>query len=269
MKISVIMIDGLFREYFHLLEALNQQTLPKENWEAIWIEFYDSIHPELQERDNLTTVQLGNRREDVYHSSYCFNEGIRRSSGDVLVIMDADLFPTPSFLTQVDEAHRHCKNLALYFYRWDEPESAHDSSMSYSLDHLKRSCRLVNSMNYGGCLTIRKEWLLKVNGYEEDSAFSTLHANGADMYTRLKNKGLHIAWHPTERLFHPWHPQTLAPSKSYEGQLSIIRQRELNLSTLPNEGLDPHITKEVRESPVPSRSRFDIPGRAVRRLFGR
>src|SRR5512144_341811 len=39
-KISVILIDWRARESFHSLHYLNRQTLPREQYELIWLEFY-------------------------------------------------------------------------------------------------------------------------------------------------------------------------------------------------------------------------------------
>ena len=244
------MVDGGFRESFHIIDFLNNQTLPREDYELVWIEYYGDVKDELKSKEGVRIFTLGNLPDVEYHSSCCFNEGIRKSKGDVLVILDADIMIAPTFLETICKEHDLCESLVMYFYRCDEPEDTHDKSQSYTLDYLKRVSTMTNPSNYGGCLTARKKWLLEINGYEEDRLFASgFHANGLDVYTRLKNLGLHIRWHPTERIYHPWHPSTLLSSEGYKRQHSIIRKRQYNLTTLPNYGLDPEKNKKAKELP--------------------
>ena len=133
----------------------------------------------------------------------------------------------------------------MYIQRWDEPKEKHTRVIS--LVHLEKVCILRTPINYGGCLTVRKKWLLEINGYEQHPAFAGgFHVNGNDVYTRLKNLGLHIKWHPTERLYHPWHPRPLHSSeddlKTAEErgywQRKIAEERGLALTTRAYFGLD-------------------------------
>ncbi len=248
MKISVIMVDGNFRESFHLIDFLNNQTLPREDYEIIWVEFYGGVKDGLTNKKGAKVITLDNPVDAEYHSSRCFNEGIRKAKGDILVIPDADIVVEPSFLESAYREHKHCERLVMYYYRWDEPEKLHNKYKSYNLEYLKSVCGLKNPANYGGCLTVRKKWLLEINGYEEDPAFSSgFHANGYDVYIRLKNLGLHVMWYPTQKIYHPWHSNTLAASERYKKQISVINKRQLNLSILPNYGLDTSKNKTVKD----------------------
>jgi len=238
--ISVIMIDGLFRESFHAVDFFATQTLPPDNFELLWVEYYDKINPKLKKtlapHDHFRSVMLG--REGVYHSSYCFNAGIRESRGDLLVIPDADVVVEKTFLEEVWKEHQANEKLVMYIHRYNEPHGEHDPEPN--LDRLKIKCRLTNPANYGGCLTVRKKWLLEINGYEQHPVFATGdHANGRDVYTRLKNLGLHVQWHPELKLYHPWHEGTLASALTLALQQMIIDRRALSLSTKAFQGIDP------------------------------
>jgi len=37
MKISVIMYDGGYRERFHIIDCLNNQTIDKDMYEILWV----------------------------------------------------------------------------------------------------------------------------------------------------------------------------------------------------------------------------------------
>lgn len=238
MDISIILIDGSFRESFHIIESLKKQNFPTSGFEILWVEFYDEISTQLCQHKNINFIKLGFPRTTEYHSSYCFNEGIRQSKGEVLVIADADVLVTENFLQVVLDEHERCEKLAMYFHRLNEPEKLHDKEKSYNIEHIRKFGLLTNPNNYGGCLTVRKKWLNEINGYDQSSNFkSGFHANGLDVYTRFKNLGLHIMWHPTERLYHPWHPFTLATSGNYDAQHKIINNRALQLDTYVANGI--------------------------------
>jgi hypothetical protein len=249
-KISVIMVDGGFRERFHLIDCLNNQTLPRDRYELIWVECFDKIQPDLEAKDNVKFIKL-NRVGKPYSMSHCFNEGIRRSIGDLLVIPDADVFVCPDFLEKILAEHERCDDLVMYFRRYDQSE---EDSGPVTLDYLQRTCRLKIPANYGGCVTVRKKWMLAVNGYEQHPIFQARNfTGGMDLYTRFRNLGMVIKWHPSEKLYHPWHPDpTLKPiiREKVAAQQECIRRRELSLMRLPYQGLDPRLDSSPDWFPV-------------------
>lgn len=132
----------------------------------------------------------------------------------------------------------------MYFYRLEEPQKEHKSEIS--IDHLNKVGRLANPRNYGGCLSIRKKWLIEVNGYEQHPFLcSGFHANGLEMYTRLKNLGLHIRWHPNLRLYHPWHPFSVIGTPLYKVQRILIDYKARNLIKTAFIGLVPSRNVEL------------------------
>jgi hypothetical protein len=243
------MVDGSFRESFHSIDFFGKQDIPPEHYELLWVEYYDAVKPELAERiaeyPNFRIITLD--RDGIYHSSYCFNGGIAAARGQVVVLPDADVVVEDSFLRRVWEDHQANDKLVMYIYRYDEPEKEHLPEVQ--MDHLRRVCVLRNPANYGGCLTVRKRWLLSINGYEQHPIFSSgFHANGRDVYTRLKNLGLHVKWHPDLRLYHPWHPGTLKLTASYRVQQAVIDYRARHPESIPFRGIDPE--RDHEPSPV-------------------
>jgi hypothetical protein len=250
MKISVVMVDGSFRERFHIVESLSRQTLTREDYEIIWVEFYDDVNDEIKNNERVKVITLNNASGDEYHSSFCFNEGIRSSKGEIMVIPDADVMVEPTFLESVLKEHEECDRLVMYFNRLNEDEEDHTEDKSYDIEYLKKVGKHSTPGNFGGCLSVRKKWLLEINGYDQDPVFATgAHANGHDVYTRLKNHGLHVMWHPVEMLYHPWHPYPKGFGDNYDSQRNVVTKRGCNLTTLPNYGLDPSKDKETKEFP--------------------
>lgn len=245
MKISIIMVDGLFRESFHSIDFYGRQTVSQEDYELIWVEYYDKINPdltkEIEKYPNFRVVNLN--KSGIYHSSYCFNEGIKQANGELIFIPDADVIVEENFLEKVWQDHQSNDKLVMYFYRYNEPEDKHFNKVD--IDHLRKVCVLTNPSNFGGCLSVRKKWLLEINGYEQHPLFeSGFHANGRDIYTKLKNLGLHVKWHPQLKLYHPWHSFTLASSLNYEIQQAVIDYRSVNLLTTSFQGINSNLNTD-------------------------
>jgi hypothetical protein len=245
-KISIVMIDGSFREAFHAVDFFCNQTLPPQDYELIWVEYYANVQADLQSKINkyenarlITLAQSG-----VYHSSYCFNAGIQAARGELLLIPDADVAVEPDFLENVWNEHLTNQKLVLYIHRYNESEQDHVEPIT--LTHLRQSCRVINGIgNLGGCITVRKEWLIAINGYDQHPIFSTgLHANGWDVYIRLRNLGLHVMWHPKLKLYHAWHPYTEQNGDQYALQNHVVSYRATKLLTQTFHGINPHQNDE-------------------------
>ena len=228
------MIDGGFRENTFGIDFFSKQDFPDDEYEVIWVEYYDRAHHAVVKHPRVKVFMLG--RSEIYHSSYCFNQGIIESKGKVIVIPDADQIVKPDFLARVWDLHSQYDQLVAYGYRYDQNQKL----QSLDFEELQKKCVIKNPTNYGGCLTVRKKWLLKLNGFEQHPIFRTgNHANGLDMYTRFKNLGLSIQWEPTLKLYHPWHSFTLMHTKEHIAQKKVIDWRKQNLQWLSFMGIDP------------------------------
>lgn len=254
MKISVIMIDGGFRERAYGAEYFSKQKFPADEYEILWVEFYDKVHPDLHKYPRVKVIALNNK--GIYHSSYCFNAGIRDAKGEILVIPDADIMVGEDFLSTVYQEHDRNHELVMYFHRFCQPEHLVKGEDS-SFDYIRRTSRIpeFGIENYGGCLSVRKRWLLEIDGYEQHRAFATgNHANGRDVYTRLKNLGLNIKWHPRQYLYHPWHYGSSgmnADKRRVTWQREIIKYRAVRLMTTAFEGLNANYNTNHEVPPPP------------------
>ncbi len=245
-KISVIMVDGSFRQSYHAVDFFCRQTIPTDDFELIWVEFYDRVSSELAEKlsryPNARILTLN--KEGMYHSSYCFNAGIMESRAELVFIPDADVVVEEHFLEQALNEHKANEKLVMYFCRAEEPKRKRKSPVD--LDHLKKVCVFTNPSNYGGCISVKKNWFLEINGYEQHPIFgSGFHANGLDVYTRFRILGLDIIWHPALFLYHPWHPLNAAGFPAYEVQKIIPNHRLKHSKYLAFQGLDPSRNVDV------------------------
>jgi len=238
-KISVVMVDGAFRDRYDSIDFMARQNMPAEDFELIWVEFYNRISPDLQRRIDTRPgfKAIALKRTGTYHSSFCFNRGITEAKGELVVIPDADVIAEPGFLSTVWQDHQQSDELACYYHRYNEPKDKHAETIC--LDHLRRVCELTNPSNHGACLSVRREWLTRINGYEQSPIFASgFHANDKDIYARLCSLGLMVRWNPTVKLLHPWHEMTGEVTPHYTPQLDVINWRGRTLSTLPFKGID-------------------------------
>jgi len=238
--VSVVTWDGGFREHFHTVDFFCKQTLPVSEYEFVWVEYYSAICRELEEKircyPNAETLCLG--QEGQWHLGKCLNYGVSSTSGDHLVLIDGDIAVDETFLESDLDIHARYPDTAVYYRRWDEPEPANPGlPRDKSIDFLERNCRLTNPTNYGGCLTISRSLLDSVAGYEEHSLFVEAGAGNMELYTRLRNAGIPVMWHPHTKVYHPWHSGTV-PSyamEKHKKQEWLIRQRGLNIDSLADE----------------------------------
>lgn len=245
-SVSVIMVDGGFRENFSALQSLGRQTLNREDYELLWVEYYDEAKPGLRtlvrEIPNARLITLG--RNGIYHSSYCFNEGIRQAEGEFLFIPDADVIASDDFLETAIREHQDHEKLVIYFHRADEPQDSCEKNPS--LEHLRRVCRINPNPNYGTCVSARKHWFARINGYEQHPVFASgFHANGLDVYTRFRILGLHVMWHPNLVFYHPWHPHTGAGYVAWDVQQVFVQHRVVHMQTSAFCGLDVAANREI------------------------
>jgi GT2 family glycosyltransferase len=246
-KVTVIMVDGSYRPHFAIIDCLSQQTLPTDEFEVLWIEYYDKVKLELVNKMNpyanfhiITLQQTG-----TYHSSLCFNKGISVAKAELLIIIDADTVIEKDFIKTVWEEHQNNNCLVMYIFRYDE--SKRKAPLCLDRNYLQKRCTTVNPYNYGGCLTVRREWLMKINGYEQHDVFRTGgdHANGLDVFTRFKNLGLPVMWHPHLKMYHPWHPHKDGYKLGYKIQKVFIEHRATSLDTLAFEGMNPRYKRKI------------------------
>jgi hypothetical protein len=72
MKISVVMVDGEFRENTFGAEYFSKQDFPEDDFEVIWVEYYNIVPEHVLNQKKVKVITLENLKAREYHSSYCF-----------------------------------------------------------------------------------------------------------------------------------------------------------------------------------------------------
>lgn len=231
--VSLILLDWNCRESFHILKYLENQTVPRDRYEVIWIEYYSRV-PEAQKKmfeeslmqpgapliDQWIVMEMP---EDVYyHKHLMYNVGIALSRGDILLIGDSDAMINDSLLQSVIEAFETDKDIVLHFdqfrnvrhdfYPFNFPSleavlgegcvNIKSGKTTGVLDHQDP----LHSRNYGACMCAKKQDILAVGGADEHVDFLGHICGPYDLTFRLKNIGKKEIWHQDEFLYHVWHP---------------------------------------------------------------
>lgn len=211
-RISIIVWDASFRESFHTIDYFCKQNYPNDEFEFIWVDFYENrdsiLHATIARYPQARLLNLCNSDNTPWHLGVCINEGVRQSRGDILVIPDGDVVVSDGFLDIVNRHHSNREDLALYFRRYDEPRDAATSRSREDITYLKQRAQLIHPLNYGGCLSLKRTNFEAVNGYETHNVFAGAGMIGMEIYIRLRNFGLSVKWVRDVCVYHPWHANT-------------------------------------------------------------
>jgi GT2 family glycosyltransferase len=239
-KISVILLDWSTRESFHCLHYLNNQTFPREEYEIIWIEFYNRKPKELQTHtDEIKKdlfidkwIILGYPQSIYYHKHFMYNVGIVLSDGKICIICDSDAVFNPTFLENVYNEFKKDSNIVLHvdqvrnenkqFYPFNYPKIADifgKGCLNWTgktTTGLNNSLDMLHEANYGACMCALKEDLIAIGGADEHIDYLGYICGPYDMTFRLVNYGKCEKWLSHEWLYHTWHPG-IAGDENYGG----------------------------------------------------
>jgi hypothetical protein len=230
------MVDGGFRESFLPLESWRSQRLARDQYEIVWVEYTDRVASPVAAMDDVRSFALG-LHDEPQVLARAYNEGIRRARGEVVVLPDADVVCEADLLETVLAEIRGDPEMVLYVLRLDQPRQ--HARRDGDIEHLRATCSIRHTFNYGGCTAVARKWLVRMNGYEQLPFFAGYPYNGGDNYVRFKNMGLKIRWHPTQRVYHPWHPTPPPDKLATASQMDrFIAHRAATWDWLAYDGLD-------------------------------
>jgi hypothetical protein len=233
-RLSLILLDWSVRESFHLLHYLRQQTVRRDAFEVIIIEYYDRESPALQpfaeEVDTWLLLEMS--RDCLYHKHLMYNAGIVVAGGEILMIGDSDAMVKPGFIAAILEAFAREPRQVLHldqfrnhrrdFYPFSYPsfdavlgegcvnnESGKTAGVLDTVDPVHRR-------NYGACMSARRADLIAIGGADEHVDYLGHICGPYDMTFRLVNRGEREVWHESEFTYHTWHPGQ-AGEDNYQG----------------------------------------------------
>lgn len=223
-KISLILLDWSVRESFHLLHYLDRQDVPRDTFEVLIIEYYSRVSEALRKFESGvdTWLLLEMPQDCYYHKHLMYNAGIALARGEIIVICDSDAMVKPGFIRAIAEAFERDPGLVLHldqfrssrreFYPFNYPEfeavegkGCVNNAGGRTTGIIDRSDPL-HTRNYGACMCARRADLIAIGGADEHVDFVGHICGPYDMTFRLVNSGRKEVWHPTEFMYHTWHP---------------------------------------------------------------
>lgn len=223
-KVSLVLVDWSVRESFHVLHYLRNQTVPRDDYEVIIIEYYDHISKALTpfEDDVDTWITLGMPQDCYYHKHLMYNVGIVASRGDIVMIGDSDAMVREIFIETIIKAFAddakivyhldQFRNVRMDFYPFNYPSFEEvlgegcinnvGGKTSGILDNMNP----LHSRNYGACMCARREDLVAIGGADEDMTYLGHICGPYDMTFRLMNFSRRLIWDSKEYIYHTWHP---------------------------------------------------------------
>jgi len=232
-KVSIILLDWSCRESFHTLQYLNDQSVDRDQYEIIWIEFYDARPPSIT---NMLQKSIQDGRLPIidkwiimempnniyYHKHLMYNVGIVASSGNITVICDSDAMVKPSFIQNIIKSFDDDPNIVLHI---DEVRNLNRKFYPFnyhSFDEiLGEGCinwvggrtaglaeknDFIHMRNYGACMCALRQDLINIGGADEHIDYLGHICGPYEMTFRLINTGRKEIWHDKEFLYHTWHP---------------------------------------------------------------
>ncbi|MGQ0545557.1 MAG: glycosyltransferase [Betaproteobacteria bacterium] len=223
-KVSLILLDWSVRESFHLLHYLARQDVPRDWFEAIVVEYYSRESEAIRkfEAEVDTWLLLEMPPECYYHKHLMYNAGIVLARGEICLICDSDAMVRPTFIRSIVEAFAREPQLVLHLdqfrnnrrdlYPFGYPsfeavlgEGCINNAGGKPAGILDGTDP-IHSRNYGACMCARRDALLAIGGADEHVDFLGHICGPYDMTWRLVNSGRREHWHPSEFMYHTWHP---------------------------------------------------------------
>jgi len=235
MKHTIISWDCSFRNFFHLIDAVEKQNYNKSEYELVFVEqrtreiadaynhqfglksLWDR-YQEVRDNFNFRVIYLNHPLAEPYHLGRSNNVGLEIANGEIISIMDGDILIHPNFLKCLDVAHYEHNaviNLARHyasrpvrarFDNWTEGVIDFDLCLAECPDTDKPIPRAVN--NKGPLISAPREWWFAVGGYDKHRIWATgISRLGQDVTTRLEiYSGRESLALPGQFCVHPYHP---------------------------------------------------------------
>jgi hypothetical protein len=232
-KVSIILLDWSCRESFHVLDYLQNQTVPRSQYEVLWIEYHNHKASEIEKK--LRQCELSGKLpildqwvlleipQDVYfHKHLMYNTGIFLSRGRVVVVCDSDAMLRETFVQTIIDSFEEIPNLVLHLdevrnnnkrlYPFNYPsidEVIGEGSINWQdgkTTGLWDMEDILHSRNYGACMAALRKDLISIGGADEHVDYLGHICGPYEMTFRLVNFGRKEVWHPSEFLYHVWHP---------------------------------------------------------------
>ena len=239
-KVSIILLDWGVRESFHSIHYLHKQTVAREKYELIWVEFYDRKPDELVRLAKSEPgpmldkwLVMGYPEKVHYHKHRMYNAGIVLAHGEICVFCDSDAMFEPTFVETILKAFEERPNAVIHldevrnsskrFYPFNYPavsEVLRKDCLNWTgktTTGLDNNPDMLHAANYGACMAARRDDLIRIGGADEHIDYLGYICGPYELTFRLTNLGREEHWLQSEFLYHVWHPNTSGCNVEYKG----------------------------------------------------
>jgi hypothetical protein len=232
-KVSIVFLDWSCRESLHSLDYLAEQTVARDQYEIVLVEYYSRRTEEVSRRLERARTEgkpdpvdqwiiMGMPDDLYYHKHLMYNVGIAASRGEIVMIGDSDAMFRPSFVQSMLEAfdrnvdfvlhYDEVRNSSKKYYPFNYPSfHAVTGEGAINWKDGKTTGLLdvddpIHTLNFGAAFCARRQDLIKIGGADEHADYVGHVCGPYEMTFRLVNLGRQMIWHSTEFLYHTWHP---------------------------------------------------------------
>lgn len=232
-QLSFILLDWSCRESFHALKYLNNQSVHRDQYEIILVEYYNHVAPQIQEglaecsANNKPPlidqwIVMGMPENVYYHKHLMYNVGILVGRGKIICICDSDAIYPPNFVETVLQVFSTNRDIVLHF-----DEVCNDSRRFYPFNYptieeiIGEGCvnwvngkssgilaqeDRIHQRNYGACMCALRKDIIEIGGADEHIDYLGHICGPYDLTFRLINAGKREIWHEDVYIYHVWHP---------------------------------------------------------------
>jgi len=223
-EVSLIFLDWSVRESFHILHYLSKQTVLRDRFEVILIEYYSRVSPAIRTYEDQvdTWLLLEMPADTYYHKHLMYNAGVLLSRGEIVVISDSDAMVRETFLERILRAFQQHQGPVLHldqyrnnrrdFYPFNFPSFAEvtgpgciNSSGGKTVGVSDTEDPL-HTRNYGACMCALRSDLVAIGGADEHIDYLGHICGPYEMTFRLMSHGRQEMWLEDEFTYHTWHP---------------------------------------------------------------
>lgn len=170
--------------------------------------------------------------DPVWSRSRALNAGFAVADGGLLVSTDADMLFAPGTLEAVHAEATSAVPCAVFLQCRDLPEHLPEEALEPSSEipwsDLERQSRLRPRWGMGGLMAIDRDGFSLLHGYDE--RLQIYGREDLDFALRARRAGRRTHWvrSPRARMYHMWHPPTLAAAQESEaGREAMARNRRI------------------------------------------
>lgn len=222
----MILLDWGVRESIHLFHYLSDQTVPRDAFEVILIEYYGTVSEAARKFESQidTWILLEMPEDCYYHKHLMYNVGVGFSHGQIVMFGDSDAMVRRTFVETILKAFGRdplvvyhmdqFRNIRRDFYPFNYP-SFEDVVGDGCINNAGNTTKGIldeldpmHSRNYGACMCALREDVIAIGGADEDLTYLGHICGPYDMTFRLMNAGRRLVWETEEYLYHTWHPGT-------------------------------------------------------------